>query len=87
MIAEAQEWLKQKRASFHQSQIANLRIAIFDDHVAAQGWHGSRFEIGCGQSVEQAFNELQKRFPTPESSILRAAAAEMIERAEKLEAQ
>lgn len=87
MIAEAQAWLKEQRPPPDLSQIQDLRYAIFTDHIHLQGWDGSRFKIATGSSIESAFNDLRRQLPTPESSILRAAAAEMIERAEKLEAQ
>jgi hypothetical protein len=87
MIYEAQEWLKDQRPPSDLSQIKDLRYAIYTDHVQVQGWDGSRFKIGTGSSLERAFAHLRAQLPTPESSILRAAAAEMIERAEKMEAQ
>ena len=87
MIAEAQAWLNEQRDLFDKSQIQDLQVAIFTDHIQVQGWDGSRFKIGTGPSLERAFAHLRAQLPTPESSILRAAAAEMIERAEKLEAQ
>lgn len=87
MIAETQAWLKQRQDHLGHSQIPNLQIAIFADRVHVQGWHGMNFMIGTGASLEEAWRNLHKQLPTSESAILRAVAADIIARAEKMEAQ
>jgi hypothetical protein len=87
MIAETQAWIKQRQEHLGHSQIPNLQIGIFVDRVHIQGWHGMKFMIGTGASLEEAWCNLQKQLPTSESSILRELAADMIARAEKMEAK
>jgi hypothetical protein len=89
MIAEAQAWLQEQLKTIDTSGTSSMDISINTFDVSVTAWSPNRLfvRIGYGLSLHHALSDLRKKLPASEAKQLRKDAAEMIERAEKLEAQ
>ena len=89
MIAEAQAWLCEQLKTIDTTGTSSMDISISTKSISVTAWSKNRFtvRIGDGQTIEEALTNLRKKLPTSEALQLRKDAADMIERAEKLEAQ
>ena len=87
MIAETQEFLRNEIGKLDQSGINELEISISSTGIQACAWSYSkcRYKIGSGKTIEEAFAELRKQLPDTEAAQMRIEAAELVERADRLE--
>jgi hypothetical protein len=87
VIAETQEFLRNEIGKLDHSGISELEISISSTGIQACAWSHSkcRYRIGAGKTIEEAFAELRKQLPDTEAQQLRIEAAEMVERADRLE--
>lgn len=89
MIAETQAWLKEQLKTIDTTGTSSMDISINANSVSVTAWSSNRYtvRIGNGQTINQALADLRKKLPASEALQLRKDAADMIERAEKLEAE
>lgn len=89
MIAETQAFIRQEIGKLDQTGICDLEIWISNNMIQACAWSAKkcRYKIGSGKTIEEAFAELRKLLPDNEAGQLRVEAAELIERADRLEAK
>jgi len=87
VIAETQEFLRNEIGKLDQSGISELEISISSTGIQACAWSQSksRYKIGSGKTIEEAFAELRKQLPDTEAKQMRIEAAELVERADRLE--
>jgi hypothetical protein len=87
VIAETQEFLRNEIGKLDQSGISELEISISSTGIQACAWSQwkSRYKIGSGKTIEEAFAELRKQLPDTEAAQMRIEAAELVERADRLE--
>lgn len=89
IIAETQEFIRQEIGKLDQTGICELEISISNNLIQACAWSAKkcRYKIGKGKTIEEAFAELRKLLPDAEAQQLRVQAAELIKRADQLEAK
>ena len=89
MIEETQEFIRQEISKLDQTGICELEISISNNGIQACAWSAKRcrYKIGQGKTIEEAFGQLRKMLPDTEAQQLRVQAAELIERADQMEAK
>jgi len=87
MIAETQQFIRDEIGKLDTTGICELEISISNNMIQACAWSAKkcRYKIGQGKTIEEAFSELRKLLPDTEAQQLRVEAAELIERANRLE--
>jgi len=87
VIAETQKFLRNEIGKLDQSGINELEISISSTGIQACAWSHSkcRYKIGSGKTIEEAFTELRKQLPETEAAQMRIEAAELVERADRME--
>lgn len=89
MIEETQQFLRHETSKLDQTGMFELELSISSNRIQACAWSANRcrFKIGQGKTIEEAFSELRKLLPDTEAQQMRNEAAELIERANRLEAK